>query len=1310
MKNTVLSAMGKARFTASFLALFSILFVPSSLYAQFTAGRIVAVKTTGSVSKGGSAITLNEYSKTGVAGTTLALPSTGLTPIQMAAGSGGSEGFLTRTPDGTALVLAGYSTSTTGITDITGTSATTAPRIIFKVDALGNYSQVGSSTTSYTNNDIRGAISDGTNYWAAGASNATDGINYYGPGTPTALAAGAKAYGLQLFNGQIYFSTQKTGSVTPSFGIYALGTGMPTSGAITPDLIINTGTATPEDFSINPTGDVCYIAINLNTAVGGIQKWTKIGSVWTLAYTFGTGVNNIGAYGLVVDYSANYPVLFATTNEANTIGNRIVTITDSNATATVTQLVGATANTFFHGIAFSPTCPLPAQPAAFTTSSPIINPGQSGVAYTIPNDPAVSYNWSYSGNGSTINGTSNNITVDFSNAATAGNLLVTAQNACGTSAATSQAITVAGAMRITEFMYNSSGTGGEYVEFTNIGGTAVDMSGWSFDDNSRLAGSQSLSAFGTVQPGESVIITELSAATFRTLWNLCATVKVIGGSTNGLGREDEINLYNATNTLIDRLTFGDQTYSPGSIRTTGKGGWVSATGLGMNDITKWTLSGTSDSEASYSSTTPDIGSPGKSTLATVSFDPCNVPNGAPTIVFNTSTTNYLDGGVSIAPSSPFGLSGVISDPTDPAATFGINFTIGDAETAVGSLTVTATSNNTAVVPAVNLSLTGSNDTRNLKITPAAVGYASITVTVSDGVNTSSFVLSYAASAASSTPAATIWHTGMSDASEAVSLDDNFFIANDDELNILNVYSRTSSGLPLKSFDYTSYLNLPNPAKPEVDLEAAAVSRINPGKTYWLGSMSNTKAPFNSAPNRDRIFATQVSGTGSSTTFSFAGYYALRAQILTWGDANGYDFSTSAAAGKDSKATDGFAAEGMVFGPDNTTLYIGLRAPLVPTATRTKAVIVPVTDFETWFNNGTPSGNAVFGAPIELILGGRGIRGMIRMSNNTYIIVAGNAAGDPLTSAIFKWSGKATDAPVLVNTTANNILNMEGVMSVNESGILSLSRLQVISDGGDDVLYNDGESAKDFADLSLRKFRSDALSTIDLCLNTTSLTTISACSEYEWNTVIYDETGMYTIHLTNTDGCDSAATLDLTITEAPVITAGDDQLVCSPTNSVSLEGTAEHTTGQVWTSSGSGSFSPDNNSLTASYIPSSADQINGSVTLTLTSDNTGICADAVSDEMIVTFNTCTEVIGSSETSGIQLLPNPNDGDVVLTVSGNFEPTELIIYNINSEKVKELSLQSKANVLHLDLHELKAGIYILLLKDAGGKQIIQRMIKK
>lgn len=1132
--------------------------IAAAVVTNFTLGNFVVVKTTGTVSKGGSAITLNEYttSTTGTPTRTINMDATGATPIQMAAGPGGSEGFLTRTPDGKALMLAGYSTATTGISDITVTPASTTPRVIFKVNGDGTYAQAGSSTTNYSGNDIRGAISDGTNYWASGASvTAVDGIDYYGPGAPAALALNAKAYGLQIFNGQIYFSTQKVvAGVTPDFGIYALGSGTPTSGTITPTEIINTGSATPTDFSINPTGDVCYIAINMNTPAGGIQKWVKTAGTWSLAYTLGTGVTNIGAYGLVVDYTGTNPVLYATTFETNTTGNRIIKITDTGAASVAATLVGSTPNTFYHGIAFSPsaTCAAAAQPMAFTASSDTVYNGQSGVTFTVPNDPTVTYTWSYSGSGATITATGNTASISFSTSATSGTLSVVATNACGTSIARTKTVTVTplpGTIRITEYMYNGNGSGsiGEFVEFTNVGTTPVDMTGWSFDDNSELPGSQNLSGFGTVQPGESVILTDMTAPAFRSNWALCAGIKVLGGNTNNLGREDEINLYNNSGVLIDRLTYGDQTYAAGSIRTNAISGWVNAAGLHTNTIANWTLSTVGDAEGSYTASAGEIGSPGKSTRAIVAYNPCLIVNGTPTITMSLdSTTNYLDQGQLTTPVGSYGISGVISDPTDPAKTLGLVFRIHDNETAANLLTFTATSSNTTVVPNANISISGTDSMRTVKITPAAVGYANITLTVSDGTTTSSFTISYAASAASTTPAATYFHTGMSDGSDAIAIDDNYYISGDDELNTLNVYSRARSGLPFARYDYTSHLALPDPTKPEVDIEAATGSPATANKVYWLGSMSNGKAPFDNKPNRDRIFATTYTGTGSTTTFTFGGYTSLRSAILTWGDANGYSFSASAAAGVDSKSVSGFAAESMVFGPDNTTLYIGLRAPLVPTATRTNAVIVPVTNFETWFNYGAPSGSPTFGAPIELNLGGRGFRDLIRLSNGTYVIVAGNPGGSPLTSAIYKWTGNAADAPIMVTTSADGVLNLEGAMGVNTAGHIAMDKLQVISDIGDDVLYGDGTAAKDFNDLNMRKFRSDALSGLNLCMTSHGDTTAVACNSFKWHGTTYTASGTPTRTVSTFLGCDSVITLHLTINTLPdnTVTAASATTFCA----------------------------------------------------------------------------------------------------------------------------------------------------------------------
>lgn len=120
-----------------------------------------------------------------------------------------------------------------------------------------------------------------------------------------------------------------------------------------------------------------------------------------------------------------------------------------------------------------------------------------------------------------------------------------------------------GIIRITEYMY--SGTGGEFIEFTNLDANPIDMTGWSYDDDSSVAGTVDLSAFGIVSPGESVVLSEADAATFIADWNLVG-VTVIGNLTTNLGRNDQINLFDSGDVLADRLSFGDQTF-PGTIRT-----------------------------------------------------------------------------------------------------------------------------------------------------------------------------------------------------------------------------------------------------------------------------------------------------------------------------------------------------------------------------------------------------------------------------------------------------------------------------------------------------------------------------------------------------------------------------------------------------------------------------------------------------------------------------------------------------------------------------------------------------------------------
>lgn len=103
------------------------------------------------------------------------------------------------------------------------------------------------------------------------------------------------------------------------------------------------------------------------------------------------------------------------------------------------------------------------------------------------------------------------------------------------------------------------------------------------------------------------------------------------------------------------------------------------------------------------------------------------------------------------------------------------------------------------------------------------------------------------------------------------------------------------------------------------------------------------------------------------------------------------------------------------------------------------------------------------------------------------------------------------------------------------------------------------------------------------------------------------------------------------TEAPSVFAGADLVVCATETQVNLNGSVSGsaTTG-IWTTSGSGSYSPSAANPITNYNVSSADTVLGSILLTLTSTNNGNCL-AVQDEIQVTFLSAPEVEITSEDS-------------------------------------------------------------------------------
>ena len=772
----------------------------------------------------------------------------------------------------------------------------------------------------------------------------------------------------------------------------------------------------------------------------------------------------------------------------------------------------------------------------------------------------------------------------------------------------------AGVIRITEYMYssaNAAGNGvGEFIELTNVGNANIDLTGWSFDDNSRVAGSFSIGGFGVVQPNESVIITDAAAPVFRTFWYLPAAVKVIGGNDQNLGRSDEINIYDAANTLVTRLTYNDQGSNPANtVRTQFVSAWPQRNLLGQSTTAGWQLSVAGDAQNSYVATTSDLGNPGgyfaplnrvlvresggttavteggttdtytvalnsqptadvtisinaglqlTANPASLLFTPSNfgtpqtvtitavddaIYQGAPRSVTLTQSAASSDAAynaiavnpvsvtitdndvattlpptirvassttafVSLPAAGPGYVSGVASDPTDPASTLGVNFTLTDADTDVNSLTVTASSNSGNAT----VNLTGTGSTRNLKINPAGVGYATITIAATDGTNTTTYVINYAASAASDTPATTRFHTGTSDASTAVVIDGTYTLVADDENQVLRLYNRQNSGLPVAGFDFTSSLGLTDLSgglPREVDIEAS----IRQGnRIFWIGSQSN-KELGPARPNRDRVFATDISGTGASITLSYVGRYDyLKEDIINWDVTNGhgkganyYGLQTSADAATNSKAPEGYNIEGAELAPNGTTAYIGFRAPQVLPTNRTKALIVAVTNL-TSLVNGSAQGSATFGPPIELDLGGRGIREIRKNTNNDYIIIAGpagDAGSAPNDFRLYTWTGNAADAPVLRTTDLTSLNVNGGFESIVDvpNPLTNTSSIQLLVDNGDAIYYNDGQIAKDLpvAQNNFKKFRS-AIVTLGAAPNPSAPFTITSVTMVSCTTI------------------------------------------------------------------------------------------------------------------------------------------------------------------------------------------------------------------
>ncbi|MBU4424855.1 MAG: ExeM/NucH family extracellular endonuclease [Gammaproteobacteria bacterium] len=334
--------------------------------------------------------------------------------------------------------------------------------------------------------------------------------------------------------------------------------------------------------------------------------------------------------------------------------------------------------------------------------------------------------------------------------------------------------------------------------------------------------------------------------------------------------------------------------------------------------------------------------------------------------------------------------------------------------------LTRTSDTTAELSFAGTATTHTNvsDVSNLTVTFDSSAFVGNTATSVIGATKSDLAINFADTGTADSQQTFTPNAGTSvdssDASAAIALDANYMVVGDDEASVLRVYDR-AGGTAVAEWSYATALGNGG----ELDLEAG--TRI--GDTlYFTGSHSNSKSG-NESDTREYIFAVNVSGPGAQTTFTYVGKHTgLEASLATWDSSNAhgkganyFGFTTSSGAGVVPEGVNGFSIEGLTASQDGTQMLLAFRAPQTDTSTREKAVIVSVAV------TGLIGGNSpTIGTPIELNLGGRGIRSIEKAADgNGYLVLAGPAgAASAEASNDFRLFRVSTDLSTVTELDVN----------------------------------------------------------------------------------------------------------------------------------------------------------------------------------------------------------------------------------------------------------------------------------------------------
>jgi hypothetical protein len=328
----------------------AVLTVSTSALALYPTNLVVVRVGDGSqtLTTSGNSVFLDQYTTAGAYVNTLFIPDTGASALIESgpdlAGSVITGAALTRSADKRLLALSGYNVALGNATALQNTFSTNVPRGIVTVDAAGQVTLALADTNAYSGAHFRGAATDGANnFWGSGS---TEGTWYFGLSSTSAViqTTFVNTRSVDIFNGNLYTLASASGAN----GLVKFN-GLPTTDQGTvANILSGFSSVTTTDFAVDPTDSTIYV-----TTGSAVQKWQFDGFSWTLSYTLSSGFSEQVRY-LTADFSGAAPVLYVTAADLGNGQNRLMTITDTNFSATAVTLVTSGPNQFFKGIRFAP--------------------------------------------------------------------------------------------------------------------------------------------------------------------------------------------------------------------------------------------------------------------------------------------------------------------------------------------------------------------------------------------------------------------------------------------------------------------------------------------------------------------------------------------------------------------------------------------------------------------------------------------------------------------------------------------------------------------------------------------------------------------------------------------------------------------------------------------------------------------------------------------------------------------------------------------------------------------------------------------